>query len=128
MTCVDRPSDFRHPFLNGRPKRLFIGGQWVEAKSGRRFSTHNPATGELLAEVAEGDAADIDMAVAAARRAFEGSWSKWKPADRQRLLLKLADLVEAEIDQLAALDTLDMGAPITRTKSNKQRAVGMLRY
>ncbi|WP_442868363.1 aldehyde dehydrogenase family protein, partial [Bradyrhizobium sp. CCBAU 11445] len=105
-----------------------MGGRWVEARSGKRFSTRNPATGELLAEVAEGDAADIDLAVAAARRAFDGQWSNWKPADRQRLLLKLADLVEADIEQLAMLDTLDMGAPISRTRASKQRAVGMLRY
>ncbi|MDA9481291.1 betaine-aldehyde dehydrogenase, partial [Bradyrhizobium sp. CCBAU 11445] len=113
---------------DGKPKRLFVGGRWVEARSGKRFSTRNPATGELLAEVAEGDAADIDLAVAAARRAFDGQWSNWKPADRQRLLLKLADLVEADIEQLAMLDTLDMGAPISRTRASKQRAVGMLRY
>lgn len=100
----------------------------MEARSGKTFQTHNPATGELLADVAEGDAADIDRAVEAARRAFEGPWSKWRPAERQALLLRLADLVEANIDELATLDTLDMGAPISRTRGNKQRAVGMLRY
>lgn len=128
MTCLDKSAALGHPFLDGQPKRLFIGGKWVEAKSGKSFQTHNPATGEVLAEVAEGDAADIDLAVTAARAAFEGAWSKWKPADRQRLLLKLADLIEADIEQLATLDTLDMGAPITRTTASKQRAVGMLRY
>lgn len=127
MTYVDKPCAI-HPFLDGKQKRLFIGGRWVEAKSGKSFQSHNPATGELLVDVAEGGAADIDRAVAAARGAFEGPWSKWKPADRQRLLLKLADLVEADIEQLATLDTLDMGAPISRTRASKQRAVGMLRY
>lgn len=128
MTCVSGPAALQHRFLDGKVKRLFIGGQWLEARSGKSFETRNPATGELLAEVAEGDAADIDLAVAAARGAFEGAWSKWRPADRQRLLLKLADLVEADMEQLATLDTLDMGAPISRTRASKQRAVGMLRY
>lgn len=117
-----------HPFLNGKLKRLYIDGKWVEAASGRSFATHNPATGEELAQVAEGDAEDIDRAVDAARRAFEGPWSKFKPAERQRLLLKLADLVEQHIEELATLDTLDMGAPVSRTFANRQRAVGMLRY
>jgi len=123
------PLDARtHPFLNGKTKRLFIDGKWVEAASGKTFATHNPATGEVLAQVAEGDAEDIDRAVAAARQAFNGPWSRFKPQERQRLLLKLADLVEAHIEELAALDTLDMGAPISRTLGNRQRAVGMLRY
>jgi aldehyde dehydrogenase (NAD+) len=60
-------------------------------------------------------------------KAFAGPWSKWKPAERQLLLLKLADLVEQHIEELAALDTFDMGAPISRTRNNRQRAVGMLR-
>ncbi len=118
-----------HPFLDGKPKRLFIGGKWLEAASGKTFATHNPATGELLANVAEGDAEDIDRAVAAAREAFNGPWRKFKPGQRQALLLKLADLVEQNIEELAALDTLDMGAPISRTRNNRQPcAVGMLRF
>lgn len=128
MTYVDKPAVFRPSFLDGTTKRLFIDGQWIEARSGRTFTSFNPATGEALAEVAEGDAADIDLAVAAARRAFEGPWSRFKPAERQALLLRLADLVEADIDQLATLDTLDMGAPISRTRGSRNRAVGMLRY
>ncbi|HYZ25013.1 MAG TPA: aldehyde dehydrogenase family protein, partial [Rhodopila sp.] len=79
-----------HPFLDGKPKRMLIGGKWLEAASGRTFATHNPATGEVLAQVAEGDAEDIDGAVAAAREAFDGPWRKFRPAERQRLLLKLA--------------------------------------
>src|SRR5665213_1283716 len=91
-------------------RKLLIDGKWQDAVSGKVFETRNPATGELLATVAEGDAADIDLAVAAARRAFEGPWSKAKPYDRQRLLLKFADLVEQHIEELLTLDTLDMGA------------------
>ncbi len=118
----------RHPFLDGKPKRMFIDGKWVEAASGKTFETLNPSTGEVLARVAEGDAEDIDRAVAAARRAFDGPWSKFKPFERQNLLLRLADLVEQHFDELAALDTIDMGAPISRTKGSRLRALGMLRY
>ena len=128
MIDIDTPHAFRHPFLDGKPKRLFVDGQWVEARSGKTFLTHNPATGRVLAEMAEGDAADINLAVAAARRAFEGPWSRFKPAERQRILLRLADLVEANFEQLAMLDTLDMGTPITRARGNRNRAVSMLRY
>ncbi len=118
----------RHPFLDGKLKRMLIDGKWLEAASGKTFETFNPATGELLATVAEGDAEDIDRAVAAARRAFEGPWSKFKPFKRQNLLLKLADLVDKHFEELADLDTLDMGAPMSRTRGSRLRAVGMLRY
>ena len=117
-----------HPFLDGKTKRMLIGGKWLQAASGKTFETRNPATGEILAHVAEGDADDIDRAVTAAREAFNGPWSKFKPAQRQAILLKLADLVERDIEEFAALDTLDMGAPITRTRANKARAIGMLRF
>lgn len=118
----------RHPFLDGKPKRMLIDGKWLEAASGKTFETINPSTGEVLATVAEGDSEDIDRAVDAARRAFDGPWSKFKPFERQNLLLKLADLVEKHFEELAALDTLDMGAPITRTLGSRLRAIGMLRY
>src|SRR5499426_2461371 len=128
MAVTQAISITRHPYADGSYKKMLIDGKWVDAASGKRFETHNPATGELLALVAEGDKEDIDRAVAAARKAFNGPWSKWKPAERQALLLKLADLVEKHIEELAALDTFDMGAPISRTRNNRQRAVGMLRY
>lgn len=118
----------RHPFLDGKPKRLLIDGQWTPADSGKIFETRNPSTGEVLTSVARGDAADVNRAVLAARRAFEGPWSKFKPAQRQELLLKLADLVDRHFEELIALDTLDMGVPISRAKNNRARAVGMLRY
>lgn len=117
-----------HPFLDGKPKRMLIDGKWLEAASGKTFATVNPATGETLAQVAEGEAEDIDRAVAAARRAFDGPWRKAKPYERQALLLRLADLVERDYEELAALDTLDMGAPIQRTRGNRLRSLGMLRY
>src|SRR3984893_17718695 len=118
----------RHAFADGSFKRMLIDGKWVDAASGKQFESRNPATGELLATVAEGDAEDINRAVTAARKAFEGPWSKFKPYERQQLLLKLADLVEQHFDELSALDTLDMGAPISRTRGTRLRVLGMLRY
>lgn len=95
-----------------RRYQLFIDGQWVDAESGKTFSTPNPATGATLAEVAEGDKADIDKAVAAARRAFEGKWSKLSARDRGRLLYKLSQLIEERAGELANLETQDNGKPI----------------
>jgi betaine-aldehyde dehydrogenase len=99
---------------NETPRRyqLFIDGQWVDAESGKTFTTPNPATGETLAEIAEADKADIDKAVAAARRAFEGKWSKLSARERGRLLYKLSQLIEAKSQELAALETADNGKPI----------------
>lgn len=102
------------PIVSDTPRRyqLFIDGKWTDAESGKTFTTPNPATGETLAEVAEADKADIDLAVAAARRAYEGRWSKMSARDRGRLLYKLAQLIEANAEQLAALETADNGKPI----------------
>ncbi len=116
-------------FANGGVKRLLIDGRLVDATSGRTFESLNPATGEVLAHVAEGDAHDIDLAVAAARRAFdEGPWATMKPFDRQTVLSRFADLVEQRHDELARLDTLDMGMPLARTRGNRRRSVGMMRF
>jgi len=95
-----------------RKYQLLIDGQWVDAESGKTFTTPNPATGETLAEVAEADKADIDKAVAAARRAFEGKWSKISARDRGRLLYKLSQLIEEQSKVLAALETADNGKPL----------------
>jgi len=92
--------------------KLFIDGQWVDSESGKTFQTPNPATGETLAEVAEADKADIDKAVAAARRAFDGKWSKLSARDRGRLLYKLSQLIEQHTAELAAIETADNGKPI----------------
>src|SRR6266498_2578778 len=88
-----------------RKYQLFIDGQWIDAESGKTFSTPNPATGETFAEVAEADKADIDKAVNAARRAFEGKWSKMSARDRGRLLYKLSQLIEQHSAELAELET-----------------------
>jgi aldehyde dehydrogenase (NAD+) len=121
-------SESKHPFLDGKPKRLLIGGQWVEAQSGKTFDSVNPTTGRVIAQLAEGAAEDVDRAVAAARTAFEGPWSKFKPFDRQALMLKIADTVEAHFDDLCSLETLDMGAPIARTRTYKRWIVQALRF
>jgi gamma-glutamyl-gamma-aminobutyraldehyde dehydrogenase len=92
----------------------FIDGAFSPALSGKRFATEDPATGRVLAYVAAGDSADVDLAVAAARRAFEdGRWSKRSPAERKAVLLQLADLIEANSEELAILDSLEAGKPIT---------------
>jgi aldehyde dehydrogenase (NAD+) len=118
----------RPPMLDRIDQDMLIDGQRVPALSGKRFETRNPATGELLANVADGDAADVDRAVRAARAAFEGPWSRMKAVERQRIMLRLADLVEEHFDELAMLDTLDLGAPYSRTTLGKARAGALLRY
>jgi aldehyde dehydrogenase (NAD+) len=109
-------------------KRLLIDGRWVPSVTGRTFETVDPATGKVLARLAEGAAADVDAAVAAARRAFEGGWSRTKPLARQDLLLRLADLVERHYEDFAMLDTLDMGMPISRSRMNRTRVAAMIRF
>ena len=84
-----------HPYLDGKAKRMLIDGKWLEAASGKTFRHADPATGEVLAHVAEGGAEDIDRAVAAARAAFNGPWSKFKPAERQRFCCAWRYLVES---------------------------------
>lgn len=129
MTVDERTTPSHHAFADGGLKRLLIDGHLVEATSGRTFESLNPATGEVLARVSEGDATDIDLAVAAARRAFDdGRWSQLKPFDRQTILSRFADLVDARHDEIARLDTLDMGMPLARTMGNRRRAVGMMRF
>ncbi|WP_108670258.1 aldehyde dehydrogenase family protein [Peribacillus acanthi] len=116
-------------FLQG-PKKIFINGEFVESASQKTFKTPNPATGEVLAEVYEGGAADIDLAVRAARKAFdEGKWSKMSAASRSRLMYKLADLMEEHKEELAQLETLDNGKPINETThADVPLAIEHMRY
>ncbi|SFT64416.1 aldehyde dehydrogenase family protein [Sedimentitalea nanhaiensis] len=113
---------------DGSFRPMFIDGQWCEARSGETITAYNPADGSVLATVPKGGAADIDAAVSAARKAFEGPWSRFTPFERQALLLRIADRFEAEWDTLCLSDTLDMGMPIQRTLGNSRRVLGMLRY
>lgn len=118
----------RPAFLDGRPKQLMIDGTWVDAQSGETIESIDPSTGESLGSFARGRTADVDSAVRAARRAFEGPWSKFTPADRQRVILKLADLVEEHADELTHVDSMDMGSPIKFMGLMMGAILGNLRY
>ncbi|QTF94000.1 aldehyde dehydrogenase [Halomonas sp. BM-2019] len=109
--------------------RALIGDAFVEAASGETFTTINPASGETLAEVASCDAADAELAVGHARAAFEaGEWSRLAPGKRKRVLLLLADLLEANKHELALLDTLDMGKPVSSSLGDMAGAIACFRY
>jgi len=116
-------------FLSRKVHKLLIDGQPADAQSGKTFATLNPATGELLGTVAEADSADVDRAVASARAALEGPWSKLSPAERERVLHKAADLLEARAEAFAQLETLDNGKPIREAKSGDlPLSVALFRY
>src|SRR5216683_2052915 len=112
------------------PGQLLIDGQWVDGA--KKFDTINPATGEVLTQIAEGSSADVDRAVAAARRAFEdrsGPWRKMSASERGRLIWRLADLVEKNIDEFAELETLDNGKPIFESRYvDMPMVIDVLRY
>ena len=96
-----------------RKQKLLINGKWVDSASGKTFASYNPATGQVLANVAEGDREDIDRAVKAARAAFEsGPWARMAPAGRGKLIWKLADLIEQHLEEFAQLESLDNGKPL----------------
>jgi phenylacetaldehyde dehydrogenase len=96
------------------PKKLLIDGKWIAASSGKTFDSIDPATGDVLARVAEGDKADIDLAVKAARRAFEsGPWAKMSSSQRGRIIWKIGDLLAENVEEFAELETLDNGKPIS---------------
>src|SRR6516165_8971625 len=106
-----KPRAVKAPHVKDQP--LFIGGKWQDSVSGKTFPTTNPATGEVICQVAEGDKADVDLAAKAARRAFEdGPWPKMNASERGQLLNKLADLIEQNKEELAALESLDNGKPL----------------
>src|ERR1700678_789718 len=93
------------------PRKLFINGEWTDAASGKTFETPDPATGETLALIAEGEAEDINRAVRAARGAFDGEWSRLTPSDRGRIIWRIGDLILEHTDELAQLESLDNGKP-----------------
>jgi aldehyde dehydrogenase (NAD+) len=110
-TAPKSPRTAKVPKVKDQP--LLIGGKWQDSVSGKTFETLNPATGEVICQVAEGDKADIDLAVKAARKAFEdGPWAKMNASDRGRLLNRLADLIERHQEELATLESLDNGKPL----------------
>ncbi|MFI5754927.1 aldehyde dehydrogenase family protein [Streptomyces sp. NPDC051569] len=116
-------------FLGGGPKKLLIDGEWVPARSGATLPTIDPTTEQTLTSFAAGDAADVDLAVAAARRAFEDpSWSAITPYRRSRVLLQIADVLEANAEELATLESLDMGGPIGLTRWFVDHSVEVIRH
>jgi phenylacetaldehyde dehydrogenase len=116
--------------LGKNAHRLLIDGQWVPALSGRTFETLNPATGERLADVAHGEAADIDRAVLAARRAFDdGPWGSMTPAERSKIIWNIGELIDANLEELALLESLDNGKPLAVARAaDIPGAAAMFRY
>src|SRR6478609_3243696 len=113
-----------------KPRKMLINGKWVDSVSGKTFPTYDPSTGEVLARVAEGDRADIDQAVKAARAAFDtGPWSRLTASERGRMIWKLADLIEQHLQELAELETLDNGKPLKIARAaDVPLAVDLFRY
>src|ERR1700754_3965357 len=112
-----------------KPWLLQIDGRQVPSVSGRTFKTLNPATEQVIAEVAEGNEADVDRAVAAARRAFEGPWRTMRAAERGALLLKWAELLKRHADEIVEIESLDGGKPISATlRQDFPAAIGSLTY
>jgi aldehyde dehydrogenase (NAD+) len=128
MATVAAQPKFNRPQV--RQTSCFIGGQWIPAASGKTFDTMNPATEEVIAQVAEGDSEDVDKAVHAAREALErGPWATMDARDRGALMNKLADLMTEEIDELAALESLDNGKPVRDARAaDLPLAIDCIRY
>ena len=106
----------------------FINNEWVKGVDGKTFETINPSTEEVICAVSEATEKDVDIAVAAARKAFEGSWRKETPENRGKLLVNLANLIEKNADLLAAVESLDNGKAIGMAKVDVSMVAGCLRY
>src|SRR5215470_15796671 len=117
-------------FLGGRTRKMLIDGKWVQASSGETLTTYDPATEEPLAEVPAGTKEDVERAVRAARKAFEGGpWRRMTPSERGRCLWKLADLIEQHTEEFAQLETLDNGKPLSVARvADVPLVVDHLRY
>lgn len=111
-----------------QPTGLFINNEWVEGVDKKTFEVINPATEEVICSVSEATEKDVDLAVAAARKAFEGVWRQTTPQERSVLLLKLADLVEKNLDLLAAVESLDNGKSISMARGDVGAVAGTIRY
>lgn len=138
MTTAIKASDMLpdHPgmqaarqWLASGPKKLLIDGEWLPARSGKTLQVLNPATEDELCQIAEGDKADVDAAVAAARRALDApSWKGISPHARTRILLAIADAVERHKDELSALESLDNGMPAWFSAAAVNMCIDALRY
>ncbi|MEM1211480.1 MAG: aldehyde dehydrogenase family protein [Planctomycetota bacterium] len=133
MSVVDlSPALQNSPVIDflSRPKQLLINNQWVDTDSGETFAVYDPATGEEIAQCAAGNAADVDRAVKAARKAFdEGPWTRMTSSERGKIIWKLGDLLEEHLDEFAQLETLDNGKPFgVAQAADVPLAVDMFRY
>ncbi|OBT99877.1 aldehyde dehydrogenase (NAD(P)(+)) ald5 [Pseudogymnoascus verrucosus] len=111
-----------------QPTRLFINNEFIEGVDKKSFKVINPATEKVICSVAKATEKDVDVAVAAARKAFKGEWRKVTPEARGKLLVKLSELMEANLDQLAAIESLDNGKAISMAKGDVAAMVSCLRY
>ena len=134
-TKLSPPRREKSASVPSSPKRsqargMLIDGRWVQAASGETFPTYDPATGEVICQAPSGDKADIDAAVQAARAAFEnGPWRRMTASERGRLIWKLADLLERDLEEFAALESLDNGKPLTVARvADVPLAVDLFRY
>ncbi|MET0908229.1 MAG: aldehyde dehydrogenase family protein, partial [Ilumatobacteraceae bacterium] len=112
------------------PKQLLIDGEWVDAKDGKTFATIDPATEEVLVQVAQASAVDIDRAVVAARNAFEAPspWSRMTPRERSHLLWRIGDLIDASAEEFAQLESLDNGKSLASARGDVGVAAELFRY
>lgn len=117
-----------HQFLSREQHGLFIDGQSVAPLSGMAIETRNPSTGQVLARLGAGEKADIDLAVQAAKTAFEGPWSSWTPYQRQELLFRVHDAMDKHFEELAQIEAMDMGAPISRIRGGKAAMLKMILF
>lgn len=115
-------------FLNNKEKKHFIHGKWVASLDGATIPTYNPATGDVLAHLARGEKVDVDSAVASARRAFEGPWARFTPAQRQQVMMRFIELFEKNFDELTLLESMDMGAPLAKLRAARPTAVQNLLF
>jgi phenylacetaldehyde dehydrogenase len=125
---MEIPDDVKG-FLDGKPKQLWIDGGWVPPTDGRTFETVNPATEEVLANVALAGARDVDAAVGAARAAFDdGRWSEVPPRHKEAVLRRIADVIDEHAEELAILETLDNGKPLTMARNEMRGCAETFRY
>src|SRR5438270_7364199 len=113
-----------------KPRKMLIDGKWVDAVSGKTFPTYDPSTGKVMAQIAEGDKADIDLAVRSSRKAFDkGAWRKMSSSERGRLIWKVGDLLEKNLEEFAQLESLDNGKPVGVARvADVPLAVDLFRY
>lgn len=122
------PNEQAQSFLSRDVHHLIIDGQRFPAASGETLTTTNPSTGEVLTRFAAGDHSDVDRAVLAARKAFNGPWSTWAPYERQALLTRIAQVLDEKFEELIQIEAMDMGAPLSRLRNTKPALMKMLSF